>query len=180
MTKRTVDEIKKEIEMTKEELENVSGTETEVYSRIVGYYRAVKNWNKGKREEFNNRKLFEVENRKSYNLTVADSPCECSAIEKINATVPTNEKTPTNKYAHYEIFIKDTCPNCPPVKDFMKNINLQGEKIDVGTESGIKIAASKGVFSSPTVIFYDNNNKEITRAHNVDELSEIFDEGKVA
>lgn len=32
--------------------------ETEVYARIVGYYRPVKNWNDGKRAEYKNRKEF--------------------------------------------------------------------------------------------------------------------------
>lgn len=36
------------------------GAETEVYSRVVGYHRPVKNWNKGKREEFKERKTFKV------------------------------------------------------------------------------------------------------------------------
>lgn len=36
------------------------GAETEVYSRVVGYHRPVKNWNKGKREEFKERKIFKV------------------------------------------------------------------------------------------------------------------------
>ena len=36
----------------------VCGSETEVYSRIVGYYRSVRNWNKGKREEYKERKMF--------------------------------------------------------------------------------------------------------------------------
>lgn len=34
------------------------GKKTEVYSRIVGYFRPVHNWNKGKREEFKDRKTF--------------------------------------------------------------------------------------------------------------------------
>jgi len=34
--------------------------ETEVYSRIVGYYRPVQHWNNGKKSEFNHRKLFAV------------------------------------------------------------------------------------------------------------------------
>lgn len=38
------------------------GSETEVYSRIVGYYRPVKNWNKGKKKEFFERKVFTSEN----------------------------------------------------------------------------------------------------------------------
>ena len=31
---------------------------TEVYSRVVGYYRPVQQWNKGKASEFKDRKYF--------------------------------------------------------------------------------------------------------------------------
>ncbi|MGC9344787.1 MAG: ribonucleoside triphosphate reductase, partial [Bacteroidales bacterium] len=34
------------------------GGEAEVYSRVVGYFRPVQNWNKGKKEEFKDRKYF--------------------------------------------------------------------------------------------------------------------------
>ncbi len=34
------------------------GKKTEVYSRVVGYHRPVKNWNRGKREEFKERRAF--------------------------------------------------------------------------------------------------------------------------
>ncbi|MDK2784893.1 MAG: hypothetical protein PWQ41_1323 [Bacillota bacterium] len=37
------------------------GAETEIWSRVVGYYRPVKNWNKGKKEEFRQRCTFRVE-----------------------------------------------------------------------------------------------------------------------
>lgn len=37
------------------------GAETEVYSRVTGYFRPVKNWNRGKREEFKDRKPYSVE-----------------------------------------------------------------------------------------------------------------------
>jgi ribonucleoside-triphosphate reductase (formate) len=36
------------------------GKETEVWSRVVGFYRPVQNWNKGKQSEFNERKVFVV------------------------------------------------------------------------------------------------------------------------
>lgn len=36
----------------------VCGRKCEIYSRIVGYYRPVHNWNKGKQEEFRNRIPF--------------------------------------------------------------------------------------------------------------------------
>lgn len=34
---------------------------TEVFQRITGYYRPVKNWNKGKQEEFKDRVSYNVE-----------------------------------------------------------------------------------------------------------------------
>lgn len=36
------------------------GKECEVYSRVVGYYRPVKNWNEGKKKEFKDRKEFVI------------------------------------------------------------------------------------------------------------------------
>ena len=59
--RRTVAEIDAEIARVKAELADVHGTEAEVYARIVGYYRSVRQWNAGKREEYGKRKLF-VEN----------------------------------------------------------------------------------------------------------------------
>lgn len=33
---------------------------TEVYSRVVGFYRPIQQWNDGKQEEFKERKTFKV------------------------------------------------------------------------------------------------------------------------
>jgi len=33
---------------------------TEVYSRVTGYHRPVKNWNPGKRQEFKDRKAYKI------------------------------------------------------------------------------------------------------------------------
>ncbi|OQA02498.1 MAG: anaerobic ribonucleoside triphosphate reductase [bacterium ADurb.Bin400] len=37
------------------------GSETEVYSRIVGYIRPVKQWNPGKRSEFSDRETYSID-----------------------------------------------------------------------------------------------------------------------
>ena len=37
------------------------GAETEVWTRVVGFHRPVKNWNKGKREEYRERKAFDMQ-----------------------------------------------------------------------------------------------------------------------
>ena len=39
------------------------GTACEIYDRVVGYYRPTKLWNKGKQEEFQNRKRFNLNNK---------------------------------------------------------------------------------------------------------------------
>jgi len=53
-----ITDIDRKIAELKQSLTTVRGTETEVYTRIVGYYRAVKNWNLGKKEEYKVRKTF--------------------------------------------------------------------------------------------------------------------------
>ena len=55
---RTVEEIGAEIAQVKDELAGVKGTECGVYARITGYYRPVRNWNAGKREEYRQRKVY--------------------------------------------------------------------------------------------------------------------------
>jgi len=35
-------------------------TACEIYSRVVGYFRPVGNWNKGKQQEYSERKVFDA------------------------------------------------------------------------------------------------------------------------
>ena len=62
MNKETLLEgIDTEIDQLKKDLKEVKGEVCEVYTRIVGYYRAVHNWNPGKRQEYEERKPFNLE-----------------------------------------------------------------------------------------------------------------------
>jgi len=175
---RTLAEIDAEIAATKEALNNVHGTETEVYARIVGYYRAVRNWNKGKRDEFDHRKMFSIEDSKEYAISEADGhDCGCK-MENVTpiakaAKVVSNTISGTTA-ASYEMFTRTTCPNCPPVKQYMAGVSLAGKSIDVDTDAGLQLAAAKGVFATPTVIVYDQMGSEIGRAHTTAELDEIL------
>jgi hypothetical protein len=56
----SLNEIELEIKRLEEKLHRIKSRKTEVYSRIVGYYRSVSNWNQGKRAEFDERRAFEV------------------------------------------------------------------------------------------------------------------------
>jgi hypothetical protein len=51
----TLDRINSRLEELKTSKTQIQGLETEVYARIVGYYRSVRNWNKGKKEEYTKR-----------------------------------------------------------------------------------------------------------------------------
>lgn len=46
----------------KEDLES-KRTECEVYSRVVGYLRPVNQWNRGKQQEFTDRKTFDMKKK---------------------------------------------------------------------------------------------------------------------
>ena len=114
--------------------------------------------------------MFSVDS--AYEISSADRPCECSAPVRITKE---NIAPVANEVASWELFSKETCPNCPPVKAYMNDVSMSGTMIDVGTEAGFAEAAKKGVFASPTVIAYGKDGAEIARGHTVEELVSIFE-----
>ena len=67
MNKQRINEIDQQIAELEEKLKNVKGTPSECWNRIVGYFRSVNpehlelnTWNKGKVEEYKNRKVFKI------------------------------------------------------------------------------------------------------------------------
>ena len=61
------------------------GKETEVYSRITGYYRPLRNWNDGKAQEFIERKEYNPDiERKEENLLFSTATCpNCKMAENV-------------------------------------------------------------------------------------------------
>ncbi|OQY38289.1 MAG: hypothetical protein B6229_06235 [Spirochaetaceae bacterium 4572_7] len=169
--KSTLDD---KIEALEQQLNTVKGRETEKYARIVGYYRAVKNWNKGKKEEYKFRVNFsETTFNPKMNGTVDNNSANVMAKKDIkpksNADV-----------ASYKFFYRTTCPNCPPVKNIVEDLKLDGESINADTSKGFTKAAIFEIFTAPTVIFLDSKGTEITRASNISDLKEILTERNVA
>lgn len=190
---KTLKEIDAEISAVQKELADVHGTETEVYARIVGYYRAVRNWNKGKAEEFKLRKNFKLEDSSEYDIhsygeadesgqttfspesemLMEDESLSENVSQAKEAAAPA-QAAQSKSGLTYELFARKTCPNCPPVKEWIASSGLSGKTIDVDTDEGLNQAAQKGVFAAPTVIFYKADGSESARAHSVAELEEIF------
>lgn len=62
----------------------VCGEDTEIYSRITGYYRPVHNWNDGKVQEFKDRRTYNVNKTNKELILVTTSTCpNCKQAEKI-------------------------------------------------------------------------------------------------
>jgi len=56
----TRQEILEKIETLETKLTNVHGNKCEVWSRVCGFFRPLKDWNNGKVEEFHERITYEV------------------------------------------------------------------------------------------------------------------------
>ncbi len=152
-----------QIQKLREKLATVEGTPTEVYARIVGYYRSVKNWNKGKREEFAHRVHFAVPQ-------IEEAECEGTNSVKQGEKDGTQAPVDLSLVSSYALFYKENCPNCPPVKDFVEKLSLSGTAVDVGNDRGLEEAEKHQVFAAPTVIFFDREGSEVLRANSLSTL----------
>lgn len=173
--------IEKKLSSLKADLAAVQGTPTEVYSRIVGYYRSVKNWNAGKREEFTRRATYSLPAgvpSTSGGPAPAPAPIGGHALLwESPAEHPdhrTGEQAPTLSDvmgpASYILFTRRSCPNCPAVREYLDGTGLLGQEADVDTSEGLELARSYGVLACPTAVLRDLEDREVYRAYSVTEL----------
>ncbi len=124
------------------------GAETEIYSRITGYYRPLKNWNDGKQKEFKDRKEYVID---SFDI-----------IE--NAIKQAEEEKPksSNKNAHLMLFTTNACPSCKMIKEYLKKQNIEydiiiaDQDLDLTNKYEIKQVPTLVVESSDSVEKYNN------------------------
>lgn len=131
------------------------GAETEVYSRITGYYRPVKNWNDGKTQEFKERKVYDISNSRLKMRTKAAAEAE-SALEN------TGEETKTM------LFTTKTCPNCRVAVNFLDKAEIAYEVVDA--EENAELAKKYGVMQAPTLVVVDEHGvQKLANASNIRE-----------
>jgi len=157
MNERNVKEAK--LAELKSQLLTVEGTPTEVYSRIVGYYRSVRNWNAGKRAEYTKRKTYEVEA-----VALADLPQPIAAAAGTSQAVA----------EAYLLFTRKTCPGCGPVKDYLQTSGLKATVVDVDTPDGLEKARQYNIMATPTAILFGAKGEEKIRAYNRSQLDGFF------
>ena len=118
------------------------GCDTEVYSRITGYYRPVKNWNAGKTQEFKDRKTYSVEDNKIPVDTVQE-------IHEQKKQILTS-KNEGNKCL---LFTTKTCPNCVMIKKVLADKGIAYELIDA--EENVELSKKYQIVSVPTLVTED-------------------------
>ncbi len=79
----------------------------------------------------------------------------------------------------YMLFFTPMCSKCPKIKEFMKDKNLEHEWVDAATKEGLEKARELGVGSVPTVIFFDEDGNELTRAKSVEEVKRIVENRQI-
>jgi ribonucleoside-triphosphate reductase len=75
----------------------------------------------------------------------------------------------------YMLFFTPMCPKCPKVKEFMEDKKLVKEWVDASTPEGLEKARKFEVTGVPIVIFFDENDKEVGRANDVEEIKRLLE-----
>ena len=115
------------------------GRETEVYSRITGYYRPVQNWNDGKTQEFRDRKVYDIGRSRLRRAGIAGSPVTVEAQE--------GEQAPAGELL---LFATRTCPNCAQAERLLEEAGISFRK--VLAEENPDLTVRYGVRQAPTLV----------------------------
>jgi ribonucleoside-triphosphate reductase len=149
---RTLEEVENDLTQAREALSTVEGTVAEVYSRIVGYYRSVRNWNRGKREEYGERRLYDL------------SRLEFSGRDGPAVPVSGTEDADAGESARVLLFWRPACPACPSAKEAAGRLGIPVDLINADTETGFAEAQRRNVLATPTAILLSPAGAEIGRA----------------
>lgn len=140
------------------------GKATEVYSRITGYYRPVRNWNDGKSSEFENRKTYEPEELFSVNRNLLEE----AGVEMPRVGTQTLgranrvEAPKSNSDAEKMILVTTkTCPNCQAAKNYLNQAGIEYDVILADEADGAEIAVQYNVSAAPTLIVQSGEEAEL-------------------
>ena len=142
------------------------GEETEVYSRITGYYRPVKNWNDGKAQEFKERKVYDVFD--SGSRMQPQAAVKKAAQVKKEAAVAAGE---TNDGIKAILFTTKTCPNCRIATKSLEKAHISYQLVDA--EENEELVKKYGVMQAPTLVVVDEDGvKKMANASNIKAYAE--------
>lgn len=140
------------------------GKATEVYSRITGYYRPVRNWNDGKSSEFENRKTYEPEELFSVNRNLleeagVDEPrIGTQTLGRANDAAIARANSDADRLI---LVTTKTCPNCQAAKNYLNQAGIEYDVILADEADGAEIAGQYSISSAPTLIVQSGEEAEL-------------------
>lgn len=124
------------------------GAPAEIYSRITGYYRPLKNWNDGKITEFHERLEYDVKKARGAKLAAEKAAKKGGKAEK---NIENRRKG--EKVAKTLLFTTKTCPNCRKAKTLLGKAKIDYELIDA--EEAVDLTKKYHVMQAPTLVATD-------------------------
>ena len=140
------------------------GKATEVYSRITGYYRPVRNWNDGKSSEFENRKTYEPEELFSVNRNLLEEAgvemprVGTQTLGRVNRLTAPTSKSDAEKVI---LVTTKTCPNCQAAKNYLNQAGIEYDVVLADEADGAEIAVQYSISSAPTLIVQSGEEAEL-------------------
>ena len=129
------------------------GSDTEVYSRITGYYRPVQNWNDGKAQEYKERKVYDIANSdiSKHAAHAHGGGCCCGAEPTQDVCVLADG---------LYLFKTTTCPNCKIALSLLDKAGIAVNEIlayeneDLAIELGVRQAPTLVAVSAGQIVKY--------------------------
>ncbi|MFA6866183.1 MAG: ribonucleoside triphosphate reductase [Clostridia bacterium] len=141
------------------------GEQTEVYSRITGYYRPVRNWNIGKSQEFKERVVYDIENsllKKDGSKVILEK--EDKIEDEKDAIIGNNDGL--------ILFSRKDCPKCKMAKMILEKANINYKVVDA--EEDTEMTAKYKIKQAPTMV--SCTNEGVFKYNNASDIKKFAEE----
>ncbi len=127
------------------------GAKTEVYARITGYYRPVANWNDGKSQEYQDRKVYDI----GHSTLTHEGPREAPVDEPAAVKAPAvDSSASTDPILDREIkailFKTTTCPNCKVARTMLDEAGIIYDTLDANEVP--ELVEKFDIMQAPTLV----------------------------
>ena len=152
----------------------ICGKDAEVYSRITGYYRPVRNWNDGKASEFRNRKTYEPSDvalqEEGSRLPSGDDIAQAaredallgSELQDAANAAPAKEAAAMEQAQSRMVLLTTrTCPNCNTAKTLLNEAGIQYDVVYAEEPDGAALASEYNITAAPTLIVQNGEKADL-------------------
>ncbi len=147
------------------------GKDTEVWSRITGYYRPVQNWNDGKVQEFKDRKEYNI-GHSHFTGGIHRHETGCCCSDTVAHGMQPEEVGAVSAVRTAQLFTRTTCPNCRVAEKLLDKAGFAYENLTA--EEHPELCREYGIQGAPTLVLSDGVHFE--KYYGVAEIKKLLAE----